>query len=1138
MDPGRYNQLKKLIDQALELPEIQRDSFLQQNCPDSEQLSEARNLLFHHRPDLDATEITLGKTMPFPDLTGKKIGPYEILQHIGEGGMGVVYLAAQSAPLRRKVALKVIKVGMDTREVINRFESERQALALMDHPNIAKVFDAGATEQGRPFFVMEYIPGVPLIEYCNDHQLGLRQRLNLFIQICKGVEHAHQKGIIHRDLKPGNILVNEVEGKAVPKIIDFGVAKATVQHLAAQTIFTRIGQVIGTPEYMSPEQAGSTTDDVDTRSDVYSLGVLLYELLTGVVPLERQDILRAGLDRMALHVQQEVPKKPSTRIVFEATQPRGVTTLHGRDTHLWVKRIRGDLDWITMKALEKDRDRRYGSAVGLATDVERHLQCRVVSAGPPSRLYRTKKFVQRNRAGVGLTAILLVALVGFSAWQTVQARIISQERDKAMANERLSHARGQITKDPTMAVAYALASLEILDQPNARDVIRQAISFAPLRNELPRWGQTGNPITVDASPNGRDCVVAWSRSENPTVGIYNLTDYSMRVFKAPNNGIAYDVIFNSDGTHVVSDGDNGINIWRVADGQHLHNLTLLHEYDSISLFKLEDPRMVAVAASQMGERTQWFELDISEGSFRKLGQSRGSHFVPDFHLPAINSAATRILDYEKNTIFLQKFDDLDTERATLVGKHDASITSVAFDETTETGVSADVEGVIKVWDLVTDPPKLIRFFKKRQGIYRLKFDPHGLRFFSSWGSGTINVYDLSETPKQNPLQMLDRTHWAHDGAFFPDKSLVTVRNAIKSGAVAHWKTNTPVAWSLDFGGDSQVQSWVSLSNDGRAMYLWSGDGIVSGVPLVDGKVEWMGHLGKTRGWQYGVHSKFIVDVERNRCLTSCDGLEILDFNTGLAQGIPGISKGLYLRTLSQSGRYAGYHDMNNRENFVIFDIDSMNVVARLDLFGLQYDDFSFSGDNHLLALGDDHLAKFNFMNSSVPPDTLWRGDASGGGAVLGQGDFLLVRDGDMNVFWNDLSGDRELKLGKTPIGDLNSVDFQEGLGLVALGGWFGTIEVFHIENGGHWKLPGPNEERKATYNLSFDPLGRWLISRHPAHVIAWNLPLDPLYGELEHAVLLESLRSKTNVRVVVDETQPNGFRITNTLELEDERRMN
>ncbi|MBD3219879.1 protein kinase, partial [bacterium] len=446
------------------------------------------------------------------DLTGTTIGPYEITERLGEGGMGVVYLAAQSAPLRRKVAIKVIKLGMDTREVITRFKSERQALALMDHPNIAKVLDAGVTDTGRPYFVMEYIQGVSLTRYCRDHGLGLRRRLDLFIQVCRGVQHAHQKGVIHRDLKPGNILVTEVEGKPVPKIIDFGVAKATGQHLAARTFFTQLGRVIGTPEYMSPEQADLGHQDIDTRSDVFSLGVVLYELLTGVLPIGRDELLRAGYDSIATLVREAVPPRPSTRLTSSSTGPkqrRRDTTVEPRT---WGKRVRGDLDWITMKALEKERERRYATVTDLVNDLERHRNDQVVLAGPPSRTYRVRKFVQRNRTGVGIAVALVIALISFGVWQAVQSRIIAHQRNEAMASHRLALAESHLATDPTVAVAFALASLEISDQLRTRAVVRQAYTRGPLRIELPRWDGRGNPLCCAASPDGRFCASSWSHT--------------------------------------------------------------------------------------------------------------------------------------------------------------------------------------------------------------------------------------------------------------------------------------------------------------------------------------------------------------------------------------------------------------------------------------------------------------------------------------------------------------------------------------------------------------------------------------------------------------------------------------------------
>ncbi len=334
-------------------------------------------------------------------------GRYKIRQEIGEGGMGSVYLAEQTAPVRRMVALKLIKAGMDSRNVLARFEAERQALALMDHPNIAKVLDAGATDDGRPFFVMELVKGVPLTDYCDRHRLGLPERLALFRQICSAVQHAHQKGIIHRDLKPTNILVESHDDKPVPKVIDFGLAKATGgMHLSDHTLFTAFGNVMGTPLYMAPEQATFNAMDIDTRADIYALGVILYELLTGTTPIRRDTLRRAALDEMLRVIREDEPPTPSSRISSSDTPPSPAANRHVEPARL-SRLVKGDLDWIVMKALAKERDRRYESAIGLADDIERFTNHEPVSAGPPTARYRLRKFVRRNRGRVVAAALVL-----------------------------------------------------------------------------------------------------------------------------------------------------------------------------------------------------------------------------------------------------------------------------------------------------------------------------------------------------------------------------------------------------------------------------------------------------------------------------------------------------------------------------------------------------------------------------------------------------------------------------------------------------------------------------------------------------------------------------------------------------------
>ena len=393
---------------------------------------------------------------------GTVIGRYHLLQRIGEGGMGEVWLAEQKEPVRRRVALKLVKAGMSSREVIARFESERQALAVMDHPAIAKVFDAGSTPQGAPYFVMEYVAGVPITAYCDNHRLSTRERLELFMHVCEGVQHAHQKAIIHRDLKPSNILVTEVDGKPAPKIIDFGVAKALTQKLSAEAMFTRVGAMIGTPEYMSPEQASSAGEDIDTRTDVYSLGVIFYELLAGVPPL---DLRKGTLEEFLRKLREDDAPKPSSRL---RTQDPATSTELARKRHTeprtLAKQMRGELDAIALKALEKDRSRRYGSPSDFAADIGRYLRNEAVLAVPPSVAYRARKFARRYRVAL-VTAcafvLVLVAAAVISIRQSIRANreaAVAQAVDDFLQNDLLGQASAykQSKPDPKITVRDVL----------------------------------------------------------------------------------------------------------------------------------------------------------------------------------------------------------------------------------------------------------------------------------------------------------------------------------------------------------------------------------------------------------------------------------------------------------------------------------------------------------------------------------------------------------------------------------------------------------------------------------------------------------------------------------------------------------
>jgi serine/threonine protein kinase/tetratricopeptide (TPR) repeat protein len=444
---------EELFHDALQKPPGERATFLNEACRGDDTLRQRVEILLaaHAAPGsfLASPAVELNPTVDLPSAIegpGTTIGPYKLLEHIGEGGFGTVFLAEQSVPVRRKVALKVLKPGMDTRQVVARFEAERQALAIMDHPNIARVFDGGISPSVRPYFVMELVKGVPITDFCDQHHLTPRQRLELFVSVCQAVQHAHQKGIVHRDLKPSNVLVSRHDTTPVVKVIDFGIAKALGQELTDKTLFTGVSQMIGTPLYMSPEQAGMSDLDIDTRSDIYSLGVLLYELLTGTTPFTKERFKKAAYDEIRRIIQEEEPPKPSTRLSDSTDSLPSVAAQRQTEPVKLTKLVRGELDWIVMKGLEKDRNRRYQTANGFAGDLLRYLSGEAVLAVPPSTGYRLRKFARRNKGpvlAVSLVFLALVAGVVGTAWQALRTERAREETAKYADGERLAKERAE-----------------------------------------------------------------------------------------------------------------------------------------------------------------------------------------------------------------------------------------------------------------------------------------------------------------------------------------------------------------------------------------------------------------------------------------------------------------------------------------------------------------------------------------------------------------------------------------------------------------------------------------------------------------------------------------------------------------------
>ncbi len=487
MDADRFQQVCEIFEKARSLPELDRDAFIAESCSNDESLrDEVQELLDEHTRqsplDADAPGVLAGmisqeKVTGYPAMPDR-IGGYTIVGNLGEGGMGSVYEARQANP-ERLVALKVIKPGMDSRQVIARFDTERQAVAKMDHPNIAKVYDAGTTDDGRPYFAMELVQGDSIIEYAKIHSLDITKRLDLFVQVCRAVQHAHQRGIIHRDLKPSNVLVSEVDGEAVPKVIDFGIAKATEAELSSKTVMTQHGQLVGTPAYMSPEQTMLDGSHVDTRTDIYSLGVLLYELLTGTTPFTDKELLSRGIAEMMRVIKDDEPDKPSTRLSTLAKQ-ENATALgveHHQRTHSSM--IKGDLDWIAMKCLEKDPERRYESSSSLAQDIIRFRQNEPIKARPPSRAYKTRKFVQRHRMQVIAGSIVIGILVLGVAGTSVGLVWALNEQENAKKSEQVAQQEARVADE---TVEFLLTDLLGAADPARMEdsdlTVREAVKIA------------------------------------------------------------------------------------------------------------------------------------------------------------------------------------------------------------------------------------------------------------------------------------------------------------------------------------------------------------------------------------------------------------------------------------------------------------------------------------------------------------------------------------------------------------------------------------------------------------------------------------------------------------------------------------
>jgi WD40 repeat protein/serine/threonine protein kinase len=788
---------------------------------------------------------------PF-EQPGDHIGRYKLLQKIGEGGCGVVYMAEQEEPVRRKVALKVIKLGMDTKSVIARFEAERQALALMDHPNIAKVLDAGATDTGRPYFVMELVRGVRITDYCDQHDLPTRERLNLVMQVCHAIQHAHQKGIIHRDIKPSNILVTLHDGVPAPKVIDFGIAKATSdQRLTDKTLFTAFEQFIGTPAYMSPEQAEMSGLDIDTRSDIYALGVLLYELLTGRTPFDAKRLLQAGLGEIRRIIREEEPPRPSTCLsTLTQADLTAIAKHHQSEPARLTSLMRGDLDWIAMKCLEKDRTRRYETANGLAADIERHLSNEPVTAGPPSNLYRFQKMVRRNKvtfAAAGTVVAALVIGLGISLWQSLEKtkayrRAAIAEKDQGLQRQRAeAEARRAGTAEAearmTLAAADFSQAIRLIEQDEASDALPYLVRS--LRNSPTKdaaltrlttlltyhsWmlptlilKHGGTVACAQFSPDAKRIVTA---SADKTARVWDAQTGLPLTEPLKHDGTVSSAEFSPEGNRVVTaSADKTARVWDAQTGQPLTEPLKHGGTVSSAQFSPEGTRIAT--ASEDGTARVW---DAQTGQplgepLKHAGGVISAEFSPEGKriVTASRDGTARVWDAQTGQP-LATPPILATGRVEYPGGRDAGfVSSARFSPDGKRIVTASNSGRVRVWDAQSGQP--LTEPMKHSPYVIAQFSPDGKRLLTASYDRSARVWDAQTgQPLGEPLKHKDRLSSAE---FSPDGKRVVTASEDKTARVWDTRTGQPVAERLEH--PDRVSS-ARFSLDGKSIVTASYDG--------------------------------------------------------------------------------------------------------------------------------------------------------------------------------------------------------------------------------------------------------------------------------------------------------------------------
>ena len=983
------------------------------------------------------------------EAPGMKIGHYELLELIGEGGMGLVYLAEQKEPVKRKVALKIVKLGMDTRQVVARFEAERQTLALLEHPNIAHVFDAGTTDSGRPYFVMEYVKGRSITRYCDEEKLCIEKRLELFRQVCEGIHHAHQKGIIHRDIKPSNILVSIQDDKPVPKIIDFGIAKAVTQPLSEKTSYTEQGQLLGTPEYMSPEQADMAYQDVDTRSDIYSLGVLLYELLTGATPFDAKKLREGGIDHIQQVIREEEPRTPSARLTSLGDKAKAVAERRRTQIITLTRRLHRELEWIPMKAMRKDRTRRYRSASELADDIQNYINGIPLIAGPESTVYRARKFVRKHAGSVAMVALVAVAVViGLVASIVMGCRAEQARKKEVAARKQVEQAL--VRAENAERIAQEQRELaEKLAEDYRRSLYFKNIALADIAHRDGSMNRVRE--LLDSSPED---LRGWEWYR-----FNHISSEQASMTLSGHSDVVFGLAVSPDGKWIASGSfDKTVKVWDAEVGVEL--MTFSGHEDRVGAVSFSpDGRKIASGSKDTTIKLWYAESGSELTTLRGHGDTIRS--------VGFSSDGKRIVSSSTDGT-IKVWDVVSGEELISLRGHDGRVLDAAFSPDGKRIVSSDADdGTIKLWDASTGA-ELMTLQGHNGAVYSVMFSPDGKRIASGGYDKTVKVWDSENGTELMSLR--GHTGFVLSSSFSPDG------RQIVSGA-----GNKIKVWDARSGeevitlhGHEEVVLSVVFSPDGKRIISSSADKTIKiWDTVVDREQTILG------GHQLGVFPlAFSPDGKR---IVSGGGpqgefIKVWDVATGAELMTLDGHSGKYIVSVSMSPDGTRIISGGNDDTIKVWDATTGTELMSLRGHNHAVNSVDFSPDGkHIVSGSNDNTIKLWDAANGTEVTTL-HGHNAGVRSVAFSPDGRQIVSGDREQtikVWDAGAGTEVMTL-RGHVSGIQEVAFSPDGARIISGSRDKTVKVWDAKAGTELLTLRGHEKR--VYAVVFTPDGKRIVS--------------------------------------------------------------